>query len=699
MIPAHKGEIPVVALLAPFALGVITGLCLLPGINPTLLLTIFIVSSIAFIVLNLSYSTFQLYRYRWIGGMLMHLILFLFGWTLVIKHKELNAKDHFSKTPATYFAIKISNEPVLKNGLLRFTADVEAAVDSNKKSPVSGTLLVTIKDTSAKTLYFGDELLIPAKVSAIDPPFNPAEFNYKSYLAGKNIFYQEFLYPRQYTLVRHNGSNPLVYRSLRLRQQLVAKLKANIRDTNAIAVASSLLLGYRAGLSEDVRETYAKTGALYVLSVSGSQVAIIFLLLNFALSFLNSYKFGRLTRAVIIIGLIWYYALLTGFSMSVCRASLMISMVVIGKTFSRYVNTLNILAVAALVLLIYDPFSIAEPGFQLSFIAVSGLLLFQPMVYQWFRFKNKWADKLWALCSLSIAAQLVILPVCAFYFHELPVYFLLSNLLIIIPAALLMYAGILYLLLPQIPVVSASLAFVVEKTALLMTNGLAFIARAPLSSINKVWITAPEGILLFTAIISFLIFSCYKKGWQLLVGLSACLLFCAGIGINHIKQANTRSIACLNLKKHTGIVFKNGEDAIVVSDLKPTDRDYQYSVQPYLDSCQVSNVSVYNLEQDINSPWLKKRDGLIKFLRTSMFIFNGTMRQNAIAPKPAAGFIYLTGNPHIGLNVLASNLNYQKVVIDGSNSDKSVENWQQQAPKNIYCKILKRNKAFVWVSN
>ncbi len=699
MIPAHKGEIPAVTLFVPFALGIVAALNLFPDRDINLVLIAFLITSLVFIILNIAYRRLHLYKYQWVGGALMHLLLFLFGCISAINHREVNQKDHFSKAKAQYLGIRIGNEPVLKNGFLRFTANVEAAIDSSKKLPVGGTLMVMLKDTSAKNLYYGDELLIPAKYSPVDPPFNPAEFNYKAYLAGKNIYYQEFLYPKQYAVVDQGNGNPLIYHSLRLRQQLIAKLKTNVRDTTALEVVSSLLLGYRAGLSEDVRDTYARTGALYVLSVSGSQVAIIYLLLSFALSFLERRKYGKLVRAVIIIAVLWYYALLTGFSMSVCRASLMVSLVVIGKTFSRYINSLNILAIAAFLLLIYDPFSIAEPGFQLSFIAVSGLILFQPMVYRWFRFKNKWADKLWALCSLSIAAQLIILPLCAFYFHQLPIYFLLSNLLIIVPAAVLMYTGILYLLLPQIPVISVSLAFILEKTAFVMTNGLALINRLPIGSINKVWITMPECLLLFIGILGLFFFSHYKKSWQLILCLSACLLLCSSVSIKRINQANTKSIAWLNLKKHTGIVFKNGNEAIVLSDLKQTDRDYLYSIQPYLDSCQVNQTMVYNPGQGISSPWLKKRYGLVSFLCTPVFIFNGTLQQNALVPKPQFSYLYLTGNPDVGLDVLASNFNYQNLIIDGTNSDKSIENWQKQLPKNIYCKILKRNKSFVWVSN
>ena len=313
MIPNHKGEIPVVILLIPFLLGIGLGLNLPPGTGIFCLSVIFFTLSTVFIILNLNYSRFGLYKQRWLGGIFIFLILLLFGWISASRYSELNKSDHFSKIPSQYLVVKITNEPNLKNGLLRFTAAVEECINNGKKNSTSGTLLITIKDSSAKKLYYGDQLLIPAKYATIDPPFNPAEFNYKKYLANQNIYYQAFLYPKQYKLLSTNTGNPLIAHSLRLRQRLVEKLKSNMADTGAFAVASTLILGYKTDLSDDIKQAYSKTGTMYVLSVSGGQVTIIYILLTFILKFLNPYKHGKVVKAIIIVSIIGYYAMLRAF--------------------------------------------------------------------------------------------------------------------------------------------------------------------------------------------------------------------------------------------------------------------------------------------------------------------------------------------------------------------------------------------------
>ena len=696
MIANHKGEIPVVLLLLPFLLGIGLGTNLLSGANTLWLIIGLAIFSCIFIALNLTYNKFHLYKRRWLGGVLIVIILFLAGWLSFIKHNELCRSDHFSKTHSRLLVVKINNEPVFKNGFLRFTATVKQALAGKNKTTVSGNILIAIRDSNAKTLRYGDQLLIPASYKPADPPFNPAEFNYKNYLSNQNIHYQEFLFPKQYVVLATNTGNPVITWSHRLRRHLVEKLKLNIPDTNAVALASTIILGYKADLSDNVREAYAKTGAVHVLSVSGSQVAFIYFILLMALRFLDGYRYGKVIKASIIIILIWYYALLTGFSPAVCRASVMVSMVIIGKTYNRYINTLNILAISAFLLLFYNPYFISDVGFQLSYIAISGLVIFRPIVYRWLKFKNKWADKLWGLCSLSIAAQVITFPLSMYYFHQLPVYFLFSNLLVIIPVALIMYSGILYLLLPQIPVISKTLAFVLEKTIVLMTRSLSYIEQAPFSGISKIWPTIPEYLLLYAVIISLFYFLYSKRVAILQLSLVCMLLLSLSWCVKSIRLSRSENITFLSFSKHTGIVFRNGNSAVVLSDLKPIDKNWQYSVHPYLDSCQINNIQLVALNQDVKTPWFAKSDNLVQFLDSRIILLTKKSQDNSLSHRLKTNYLYIIGNPYNQLSQINNNFDYHALIADGGNSDQFIE---QVERKFVNYKILKRNKSIISISN
>jgi len=700
MLANHKGEIPFIILIIPFLFGITLGLNFVAAPYISVLFISLLLLSLAFIVLNLAYKRFNLYKVKWLGGLLMTTILFLSGWVSVIQYNELNNDHHFSKKPAQGFIVKINNEPTVKNGLVRFTANVEESITNGHQSVTDGTLLIAIKDTLASNLYYGDELLIPAKYDPIEPPYNPGEFNYKKYLANQNIYYQAFLYPKQFRIINHNTGNPIIAYSLRLRQRLVEKFKRNMHDTSAIAVASTLILGYKADLSNDVLQAYSKTGTIHVLSVSGAHVAIIYILLNLMLGFLNRYKYGKLFKALLIISIIWYYSLLSGFSPAVCRAAVMISMVIIGKTFSRYINTLNILAISAFLLLLYDPFFITDVGFQLSYLAVAGLIVFQPIVYKWFTIKNKWGDKLWALCSVSIAAQVITFPLSAFYFHQFPVYFLISNLFIIIPSAVIMYVGILYLLVPQLPVVSAVLGYVLEKSIVIMNKVLAIIEHTPFASIGKIWLNTGEYLLAYIIIICGFYFLFDRKKWLIKVSLVAMLLLCISISFKRINAFQSDHITFLNLKKHPGLVFKSGDQAVVLSDIKADDKNYQYSVQPCLDSNKISEANLFNMEDDVNTPYFVKQSGLILFNNKRILIFSRRLQNKTLPRKLKVNYVYVTGNPHITLNAINNNYDYQTLIIDASNNDRLINNLKQQAATaHIKCQILKRNNSFSVLSN
>lgn len=700
MIANHKGEIPFVVLLLPFLLGIASGIGFITAAYLPLLWSVFGGLGIAFILLNLSYQRLAIYKTRWLGGLLITFILFSAGCISVINNNELNNARHFSRSSARYLSIKINTEPQLKNGLLRFPATVGQSISHKQPTPVTGTLLVTIKDSAALSLQYGDELVIPAKYTPIDPPFNPGEFNYKKYLAHQNIYYQAFLYPGMYRVVKHGTGNALIAFSLRLRQQMINRFKQQMHDPGAIAVASTLILGYKADLSGDILQAYSKTGTIHVLSVSGAHVAIIYILLQFTLGFLNGYRRGRVIKAVIIIALIWYYSLLSGFSPAVCRAAVMISMVIIGKTYARYINLLNILAVSAFALLLYNPLLITDVGFQLSYLAVAGLVVLQPVVYKWLAFKKKWADKIWMACSISIAAQVITFPLSALYFHQFPVYFLLSNLLIIIPTSVIMYSGVAYLALSWVPLLSTLLARLLEYTILFMNKALAIIEYAPFASIGKIWLTVPEYLLLYLIMISAFYYLYNKKTWLIKLSLVGLLLFAISISLKRYRAESTNSIAFLNLRKNTGIVFKNGDRAVVLTNLADTDKNYKYSVQPYLDSAQVGHTTIIGLSQNISSTWFKKQGALMQFYNKRIIIFDKQLQNQQLPGKLIASYLYITGNPHTNLQAVNSNFDYQTLIIDGSNSNQTVERFTEGAKAlNVNYKILKRNNSLIIVSN
>lgn len=699
MIAAHKGEIPFVVFLIPFIAGIACGLNICPNADILLPAVAFTIASLLFICLNFLYRPLNIYKHRWIGGALFHIILFFSGWICINNYNELNKTDHFSKKHADRLIVKISNEPKAKNGTIKFTAIVQEIVSGGKQFAVSGNLLISIKDSLAGDLSYGDELIIPPAYRVTGPPLNPAEFNYKKYLSNQNIYYQEYLFPGQYHLLRRNTGNPLIAFSLRQRQYLVEKFRANMHDPGAVAVASTLILGYKADLSNDVLQAYSKTGTIHVLSVSGAHVALLFIMLEFLLGFLNRFRYGRTIKASLIITIIWYYSMITGFSPAVCRAAVMISMVIIGKTFSRNINTLNILAVSAFFLLLYDPLFIVDVGFQLSYLAVFGLVVLQPIVYKWFDFTDTWGDKLWGLCSISIAAQVITFPLSAFYFHQFPVYFLVSNLFIVIPVAVIMYTGFAYMILGAVPFLGGILGFVLEKSILVMDKGLALIEHAPFATVTRVWITPLEYSLLYVIVFALFYYMYDRKVWLLKLTLISMLILSVSISLRRWNNLSTNEITFLALRKHTGIVFKKGNTAVILTDLTDTDKVYRYSVQPYLDSCQVEARKILGPGSDTMTKYLVKKSSYIQFDGKTILIFNKQLQCSKPPENLGVDYLYLMDDPPTSLASLKA-FHYKILVVDGGNSNTLITRLQNEAAAlHLNYIVPGRNKSVTFVSN
>jgi competence protein ComEC len=693
----HKGAIPFVLLLIPYLLGIAAGINLFPQIDLTLLLICLCIALAAFISLNVLYSKWT-YKVGWLGGVLIFILFAITGIVNTIQSNQLNNKDHYSHMPAQHLLVKIIDEPVWKNDALKFTAIVEQNITTNRKETTSGKLLISLKDEAAKNLYYGDVLIIPAKYREVDPPFNPAEFNYKQYLANKNIYHQAYLFPGQYVVLKKGAGNPIIAYALRLRQKLVNKLKANLHDPDAAAVASTLILGYKAELSNDVLQAYSKTGTIHVLSVSGAHVGLVYLVLAFCLSFLNRYQHGRVIKAVIIIILIWFYALLTGFSPPVCRAAVMLSLIITGNTYSRHISSLNILAFSAFALLLFDPLLITDVGFQLSYLAVAGLIVLQPLIYQGFEVKNRWLDKLWLFFSASIAAQVITFPLSAYYFHQIPVYFLISNLFILLPSAIMLCGGILYLFLPQDFIVAKWLGYLLEQTITFTNKVLGIIEHAPMASINKIWLTKIEYVLLYGIIL--ILFMLIHKRSRILISLGMALVFALllSVSLKYYNAAHTNQMTFLNLRKNTGIVFKNGREAVVLTNLEIDSKAYKWSVQPYLDSSKVSDVKIINLQDDLTTATFSKKGNAVKFLKYKITLIDKT--SSPLSPNVASKFIYITGNPRLENIFPGMQQMHTTLVIDGSNSKKTIADIKQRAQLlHTAIKILPGNKALVVTSN
>ena len=306
-------------------------------------------------------------------------------------------------------------------------------------------------------------------------------FDYGRFMANKGIHAQMFLSSQNFK-IRHDTRLSLWKRFKRgtdgLRTRLRLFWESCGMQGSELAVAKALILGERG--SDPIEEAYRKSGIIHVLAVSGMHLSIFSCMAAAALAFLGKKRWQKWMRFVLVLLPVWGYAVLTGLSPSVCRAAYMFTVVGLGDCMGRKTNTSRSLAISALGLLLIDPALLYDTGFLLSYSAVAGLTLLNPLLGGLWHPKNRIVRFFKDLGTASIAAQLATLPVILCTFGNFPTYFLIGNCLVAPWVNLALPIGIAVSVLSLFWIAAARLAALpLEGLLRLMNFGAETIERLP----------------------------------------------------------------------------------------------------------------------------------------------------------------------------------------------------------------------------
>jgi competence protein ComEC len=426
----------------------------------------------------------------------------LFSGMYVASLKDVSAiPDHLVHYPVirNYLAeVKLTdqNKPNSKANMV----EVYAVETKEGWQPAHGK--VQIYHRYQEALLPGTVLKISGRPQRIPGPTNPSMFDYASYRARDGVYFSHFI-GKKFTVLSAGQNSSWSGTIIHWRNYLRDKIATYIEDPSAVQIASALLLGQKENLDYELREAYATAGAMHILAVSGLHVGIIygFFFLIFRPNRLKGYKRGFYLG--LIVAIIWLYAIITGLSPSVLRAATMFSFICMAQVKARNPSIFNPLALSALLLLVYDPLLIYAVGFQLSYVALAGILLFQPYIRKIWQPEKKWLRYLWDIASVSLAAQLTTFPLAVHYFHIFPTYFLFTNLLAIPAAFVIMSLGVPFLLLAAFPPLASVLGGLVNFVIRLLNQGIFGLQSLPFSKMDQLYVFLPE-ILLFWGTLFFI---------------------------------------------------------------------------------------------------------------------------------------------------------------------------------------------------
>lgn len=569
--------------------------------------------------------------------------------------QPINHQDHYSNIineERAIWTLKIKES--LKPNL--YSTRYFALVTKIDQQPASGTILLTLPQDSS-ILNVDDEIQVFSKPYPISPSLNPHQFDYKNYLKTLGVYDQLGIKDNQFIRIT-NPKKTLTGIASRIRSHIISQLQKEHFGTDELGVIQALLLGQRDNISEETYSNYQKAGAVHILAVSGLHIGILLLLIQFILRPLRNLPHGRTVILILSVVLLWIFAFIAGLSASIVRATTMFSFVAYALYLNRPSNTFNILALSILFILLFiDPNLIFQVGFQMSYAAVFSILWIFPMLRDvWFP-KNRAIRYFWQLLCVSIAAQLGVLPISLFYFHQFPGLFFISNLIIVPALGLILGTGIIVILLSLLNVLPLQLAWFYNTVIAQMNGLIGWIAQQEQFIFSAIPFDSIQLILSFLILI--LGIELYQStNFKRTVFFLISIISFQGYTLYETNLAhNKNEVLVLHQTKNSIILNRNGQRLSVLSNQK---NNLNYLL---------SNYTIAERIKTINEDSLKNSYSIND---TAVVVIDSS----GVYQKTPSPIILLTNSPKINIERLALTLQPIEIIADGSNYKSYVDRWK-----------------------
>lgn len=649
-----------------FIAGIVSGLYL-PDVSPVPYINLLFAGfSTTFIVL--AYLKWKgWFKYVNIGFLAL-IALFLAGYLNVYYATDYHRADHFIHNDASigYYQVRLAGQSQEKQNSWKAEAEVMAIrLDSGSWIPRSGKVLLYFnKKDYPDPFQYGDVLLVRGKPQALQEPSNPGEFNYRTFLSYRKIYHQHFVRGGEVIHIDHKPASRILAYSIKAREWADRAIKKYVPGSREQATASALVLGVTDGLDSELIGAYAATGSLHVLSVSGLHVGIIYWLLLLIFRPLNKTTQGKWVLSVVSVLVLWAYAFVTGVSPSVLRAVTMFSFVALGRPWKQTSNMYNTLAASAFCLLVYEPYLIMSVGFQLSYLAVIGIVYIQPKLAAWWIPKQWLWEQVWQITCVSIAAQLATVALGLFYFHQFPVYFLISNLFVIPVSFMVLVLGIVVVATSAIAPVAAFLGWVLQWIISFMNHGLFYLEEVPGNLIDQVYINATQCWLLMGAIVCLALLLRFRRTRYLTAATAWMFMFGVLQWIHLAEDIQSKKFVVYQVSGHTAWdLLQNGHAYFFADSALVNDPDkIRFHISPNRLRQGVSEVN-----DGRRQSFTAVLPGGTLVVWNGLKIFQVDQPDGTIPANAEVDYVVVSDNSLRSVASLKS-LKFRKLILDSSNS-------------------------------
>ncbi|MBN2524696.1 MAG: ComEC/Rec2 family competence protein [Bacteroidales bacterium] len=621
-------QIPFVRILIPYILGILAASIFYPDFFYLLLI------GIVFIVTILFIGFFTLNReYQRIGK-----VTILYGGFFLCGLFSFSLANSMHKFPDHTIFIDgiVKNSPEVTSRYMQVDCRIQNYSFQDKKVSVNENIRVFIfRDPAMKIPEIGDSVCLISKLYRLKNRGNPKEFDYKNYMRNEKIFYVCYVSVNKIRFGANTGKYKLRRFASSIQKRSIKRFTDYGIKDEELAVISALVAGNREFLDEEIKNKFAIAGVMHVLAVSGLHVGILYMFLSLILCRRNQTLFIRVLRLILILFTIWFFALITGLSCSVVRASLMFTLFLLGRNLNRQTNVYNLLAASAMIALVIHPMDLFKVGFQFSYLAVLGIVFLQPRLFEMINFTYKIPDRIWQLITVSIAAQVSVFPLSLYYFHQFPVYFWLANIFVIPLVWMIMITAMIFFLFLAIDPMAETISLGLDKLLKILNAFIECIEKLPLAVIPDIRFESIHLIMTYVFIVAILIaivkyrkvYVAYIAGiwfaWIILQDIVTYKYFDQKKEILVYNYGKNTVLSCIN--GHNHVLFLNEIEHEYTEKIMHWNRNFQVSRQvlkttenidpdnvPLYSGLTGEHLEISHTNSGINIRFFKKRITLIK---------------------------------------------------------------------------------------
>lgn len=643
-------KFPIVPVLFAFIIGVLTQhFCNLPFDS---ILVGILCSAIGFAItyfLNIK-KKFQTYFFE----SFVLVLSLAFGIFSTYLHKEINAKNHFLNFLSEKNIVQGVVSEKLKSTVY-YDKFILKTTSVNQQN-CSGKIIFYVPKKAEKVIEVGNRIKFFETPKVLQNSFNPHQFDYSKYLQNQNVFYEVKLKETDFITVA-TDNNFYHYINV-IKSKLLKSYQVDSFKSDNYNLLMALLFGEKTELSKELSNKYTQAGIVHILAISGLHIALIYGIVLWLTKPLQRLKKGKVYIFLISLSVLWFYAVLAGFSASIVRAAVMFSIIAFAKILNRQATIYNSLALSAMLLLLYNPNYLFDVGFQLSFAAVLSIVVFQPFVQKYNYSKYYIVKETKSLLLISLVAQIGVLPLTLYYFGQFPLLFLVANLIAIPLSSIILVLGLV--LIPfnfLLPKVAVYLSILVNSLIDVMNNFTAWIVQFDAFIIKNIAFHEVLVVLMYIIIGGVIYFVYHPKVKNLSPILVAVLLFQMGyFSLNSKEKANDEFVV-FNVMKHNLFVETKNNLAVFYTD------NLQHSKQTIEAYVRGKFIKNYCIQPVKNAYAFKKKILCVD----SLGVYH---------TKQKPEIVVLTQSPKINLKRLIASIKPQQIIADGSNYKSYVKLWK-----------------------